>query len=176
MPVWRAVLARTLCDAGRTEDARRHRQMLGSDNFEGIPRDMFWLMATALLAEVATILGDAARAATLHRLLLPFADRHVNQGDVGLGSASRILGGLAATVGDLDRAARDFEDALAHHVAWSARPWTAHTQHECARALLARDGPGDRARAGELLDAAAATARELDMTVLEGRLAELVPA
>ncbi len=94
--------------------------------------------------------------------------------DVGLGSASRILGGLAATFGELDRAARHFEDALVHHVAWAARPWTAHTQHEYARVLLARDEPGDRATARELLDAATATARELGMTVLEGRLAEIV--
>lgn len=44
-----------------------------------------------------------------------------------------------------------------------ARPWLVRTQGDYARMLLARDEPGDRGRAKELLDEARATYREPGM-------------
>jgi hypothetical protein len=44
-----------------------------------------------------------------------------------------------------------------------ARPWLAHTEHDYARMLRARNGRGDRERAERLLDAARKTYRELGM-------------
>jgi hypothetical protein len=44
-----------------------------------------------------------------------------------------------------------------------ARPWLAHTQHDFARMLLARDEPGDRERALALIRTALQTYRELAM-------------
>ena len=52
-----------------------------------------------------------------------------------------------------------------------AHPWLAHTQHEYATMLLARNQPGDDAKATALLDAALSTARALSMRALEQRLA-----
>ena len=51
-----------------------------------------------------------------------------------------------------------------------ARPWLAHTQHQCAVMLLARHQPGDRDKAMALLHEALTTARELGMHALEGRI------
>ena len=45
-----------------------------------------------------------------------------------------------------EEAAQHFEDALAMNARMGARPWLAHTQHEYAVMLLARDQPGDRAQ------------------------------
>ena len=45
----------------------------------------------------------------------------------------------------------------------AARPWTAQTQHDYARMLLARGDAGDRERADALLAAAVAEYRELGM-------------
>ena len=44
-----------------------------------------------------------------------------------------------------------------------ARPWLAHTQHDYARMLLARDQPGDAERALELLAEAVSTYHSLGM-------------
>jgi hypothetical protein len=52
-----------------------------------------------------------------------------------------------------------------------ALPWLAHTQAQYAAMLLPRRQSGDRDKAAELLDAALATARELEMRALEERIA-----
>jgi hypothetical protein len=44
-----------------------------------------------------------------------------------------------------------------------ARPWLAHTGHDYARMLHARNGRGDRERAQALLDGALGTYREIGM-------------
>ena len=44
-----------------------------------------------------------------------------------------------------------------------ARPWLAHTECDYARMLLARNGRGDRERAGALLESAMKTYRELGL-------------
>jgi DNA-binding NarL/FixJ family response regulator len=69
-----------------------------------------------------------------------------------------------------EAAAQHFEDALAMNARMGARPWLAHTQHQYARMLLARNQPGDHAKAMTLLEAALATAHELGMRALEARL------
>jgi DNA-binding CsgD family transcriptional regulator len=87
------------------------------------------------------------------------------------GAASRYLGMLAATMERWEEAAQHFEDALAMNTRMGARPWSAHTQREYAKMLLARNQPGDSDKATALLTAALATARELGMHALEARLA-----
>ena len=57
-----------------------------------------------------------------------------------------------------------------------ARPWLAHTQHDYARMLLARDAPGDRERAELLLSEALATYRELGMPKASASALRLTPA
>jgi hypothetical protein len=54
-----------------------------------------------------------------------------------------------------------------------ARVWVAHTQHDYARMLVARDRPGDRARAAALAAEALRTAREVGMKPLEAHVLEL---
>jgi DNA-binding NarL/FixJ family response regulator len=67
-------------------------------------------------------------------------------------------------------AAQHFEDALAMNARMGARPWLAHTQHEYAQMLLARNQTGDHEQAEALLDQALMTARELGMHTLEERI------
>jgi hypothetical protein len=55
-----------------------------------------------------------------------------------------------------------------------ARPWLAHTQHDYARTLIARNDRGDRERANELLDHALATYHELGMHNYATNTAELI--
>jgi hypothetical protein len=63
-----------------------------------------------------------------------------------------------------------WQDAERHFVAaiemdrrTGGRPWLAHGQQEYARMLLAREVPGDRAQARELITSARATNAQLGM-------------
>jgi len=91
-------------------------------------------------------------------------------GVVCYGAAARYLGMLAATMERWEEAAQHFENALTMNTHMGARPWLAHTQHEYAKMLLARNQPGDREEATALLNVALSTVRELGMRGLEARL------
>jgi uncharacterized protein HemY len=80
-----------------------------------------------------------------------------------LGSASRYLGILAATLTRWDDASRHFEQAIAMNTRMGAAPWVAHTQADYARMLCARDGPGDTQKVTELRREALVVYRRLGM-------------
>ena len=168
---WPIVLAWLYADLGR-EAARSAFERLAANDFADLPRYGYWLNGLALLAETCARLGDARRAALLHELLLPYGERYIVSVTAAVcrGSARRYLGLLATAMTRWEEAAQHFEAALERNARIGARPWLAHTQHDYARMLLARDKPGDREKARELLRRAADTARELAMT----RLAEEV--
>ena len=136
---------------------------LARDDFAGLPFDQEWLYGMSLLAETA---GSWATRAP--RCLLPVAP---SLGRVQRRGSRRGVQGLGLP---LPRHPRDddagwaeaelhYEDALALNTRMGARPWLAHTQHDYARMLLARNGHGDRERTQELLDDARMTYRELGM-------------
>jgi DNA-binding NarL/FixJ family response regulator len=81
---------------------------------------------------------------------------------------------LAATMAQWDAAEQHFEDALVMNARIGARPWLAHTQHQYALMLLARNQPGDHEKAVTLLHKALTTARELGMSGLEVRVASRI--
>ncbi len=162
---FRTHLALAYKETGREPEARALFERFASEDFAGVPY-AFWLVVMARLADVCAYLGDALRAARLYELLAPFATHCVTlPGSAGVcdGSASRVLGLLAATMSRWDDAARHFEDALAMNTRMGARPWVALTQLDYARMLLKRDDAGDAGRTRVLLEAALATAREIEM-------------
>jgi class 3 adenylate cyclase/tetratricopeptide (TPR) repeat protein len=176
LPSWRAGLATLYADLGRTVEARREYEMV-VDSVGSLKRDNLWLCVVALLAETCAFLGDAARAATLYRLLRPYADRAVTIGlPVCLGSASYYLGLLAATLQDEESAARHFQAALTQNAAMGSRPYVARTQYAYA-AMLLRDLPGNlpdgAPRAPALLGEALAGAQQLGMASLVARITDL---
>ena len=150
--------------------------VIAAHDFADVPQDGLWLTCLAYLAEVCALLGDAHRAATLYRLLLPYNGYTVVVGGtyVCYGAAAHYLGMLATTIERWEDAAQHFEDALAMHTRMGARPWLAHTQHQYAVMLLAHNQPGDRDKAMALLHEALTTARALGMHALEGRIAVYV--
>ena len=89
--------------------------------------------------------------------------------EIPFGAVARGLGVLATTLGDFDAAEADFATALAIERRMRARPWEAHARHGLARALLARGGSGDRGRAREMLEHAAAEYRALGMQTWAAR-------
>jgi len=127
------------------------------------------LLSLACLVEVASFLRDTGRAAVLHGLLLPYRGLVVDTLEASTGAVDRYLGLAALTAGDRPAAERYLDDALHLNTRIGARPWTARTQADLARLLVARGQPGDRERALELLTAALDTARRLGMTVFAER-------
>jgi tetratricopeptide (TPR) repeat protein len=175
-PVWRYVRMDLLTQLDRHHEAQVAFDDLASRGFP-LYLEMQWLFSMSLAAETCGRLRDTERSADLYRLLLPFASHNSTlPPELCRGSVSRELGILAATRGDWDVAVGHLEDALEMNERMGTRPWVAHTQYDFARMLLDRDLPGDRLRAGELLAAASALCRELDMVALEGRIAELLGA
>ena len=162
--VFRCVLSHLDARLGRLDEAKRMFDDLVADDCAALPVDAEWLFGMSLLAEICWILGDAASATVLHRLLAPWSELNVVDTCEGIrGSVARYLGLLASMSGELVQAERHFEDALAMNTRMAARPWLAHTERDYARMLRSRDRPGDRERARELAGAACATYRELGM-------------
>jgi DNA-binding SARP family transcriptional activator len=160
-PIWRCVLAQTAAELGQEAEAREAFDALAADHFAGLLFDEEWLVSVSLLAETASALDDGDAAAALHALLLPYADRvAVSYPEISIGSVSRYLGMLAATLSRWDEAARHFETALAINERMGAHPWLAFTQEDYARMLVGR---GERARSRQLLDASLAAYRHLGM-------------
>ena len=176
VPALRCALAYLYSEADRAEEARTEFECLAGDGFAELPQDAYWLVGVSLLSDVCVSLGDAHRAATLYQLLLPYAQRTslINQ-YVCMGSASRSLGLLAATMRRWEEAAKHFEDALEMNARMGARAWLAVAQHDYAQMLLARGRAGDRAKAQQLLDQALSTALELGMKTLVERARALKP-
>jgi DNA-binding CsgD family transcriptional regulator/tetratricopeptide (TPR) repeat protein len=163
MPAWRCGLAYLYSELGRRAEARRVFEHLAVDDFAGLPRDAHWLSGITLLSEVCAFLGDARRAAVLYHLLLPYAGRNIVLGAALAcrGAVSRILGVLATVLARWDAAAQHFEEALTMNARLGASGWLAHTYHEYAMLLLARDQRGDRAHARALLEQALRIYRDL---------------
>ena len=173
-PVFRCVLAHLHARVGRVPEARRSLDHLAHDDFSALPFDQEWLYSMSLLAETSALLAAADVAASLYERLVPWAAFTATDVAEGFrGSISRYLGLLAVTTERGQDAERHFEEALAANESMGARPWLAHTQHDCGEMLLARDAPGDRERAGELLDSALATYRELGMDFQAAKIAAL---
>ena len=170
---WRPGLALIYSELGRQREARREFEHLAQHDFADFPRDGLWSACMTYLAEICTYLGDATRAAMLYQLLLPYAGRAIVVGGqvACYGAACRYLGMLATTMAYWPEAEQHFEDALTMNANMGARPWLAHTQHDYATMLLARNQPGDSEQAAGLLQAALTTARELGMRALEDRIA-----
>jgi tetratricopeptide (TPR) repeat protein len=163
-PVFRCALAHLHARLGRVPEAKRALDDLAGDNFSALPFDQEWLYGMSLLAETSALLGDTDSAPVLYGLLVPWMALSAADLAEGIrGSVSRYLGLLATTTNRWEEAKLHFEDALAMNARIGARPWLAHTQHDYAQMLLARDGTDDRERAQELLEAALATYRELGM-------------
>jgi DNA-binding SARP family transcriptional activator/class 3 adenylate cyclase len=163
-PLFRCLLAVVDLDLGNEERARHTLEAVGEDDFAAIPRDTDWMLSLALLVEVAVALGNAEQAAVLYRLLEPYRDLVVvDPHEFGTGAAARSLGLAASALGRVEDGERHFEKALELNASIGALPWLARTQGDYSRMLLARDAPGDREKAQELLDAALAMYRELGM-------------
>jgi DNA-binding NarL/FixJ family response regulator len=176
MPVFRTALAVALAEAARADQAQAELGRLTADDLAALPRDPAWSLNLAFLAVTCHHLGDGTLAVKLHRLLEPYADRHIATGRFGafyLGPAAYFLGLLDLTLDQPEQAAARFAHAATLADRIQARPMVAMSREGQARALLARDRPGDRQQAAALLEEAITTAAKLGIHGLGERAAAL---
>jgi len=138
---------------GREDDARRRLEACVSEAGVTLARDADWIGSLTLLAEVCAGVGDRPRAAVLSAALEPYAERNAitERAWAAWGSVSRRLGELAATCGEMEAAAAQFERALELERRWEAWPWLAHTLRAYAAAVPdAAAASANREQAGAL--------------------------
>ncbi|HYN97980.1 MAG TPA: helix-turn-helix transcriptional regulator, partial [Pilimelia sp.] len=119
-----------------------------------LPRNSRWLPVQALAGELAARLGDRDTAAQCYHRVLPYAGHYLNTTTGWYGCVARILGVIAAALGDLDAADRHLGAAVAMEQRIGARADAALARLDQARALAARGGAADPARAVDLAEAA----------------------
>jgi tetratricopeptide (TPR) repeat protein len=171
LAVFRATIALLNAEEGLLEEARAELERFAANQLADLPRDFTYLYGLAVLGELCAAVGDSESAAIVYDALAPFADRYVVlfMGTVFLGSASRYLGLLAATMGRWEDAESHFAEAAARNQRIGARLWVAHTQLDWARMLHAQGGEDASARCLELLHPCLAAAAELRLKNLEER-------
>jgi tetratricopeptide (TPR) repeat protein len=171
LTVFRAGLALAHAERGERLEASLVFERLADADFRGVPRDILWVFNLALLSITAHFLKDATRAKLLYGWLEPYASYNVRVTRIGIssiGSTHHYLGLLASTFGDLDAAARHFEEAIASHQRQGAIAMLANSQLQLARALAQRGTDDTRAR--DARERAAELARSLGIRLV---LAEL---
>ena len=150
---------------GRTDEARANVEWVVRDGLARLPDDMNRIPALCELAQACALLGDPVHATAIYEQLATYEDRNsINaRAAAGYGATSHHLAVLATLVGDDERAAAHFENALAANERMGARPWLVRTQLRFAALLGER---GEAARAGALLERALATASTLRLDAL----------
>ena len=118
-PIWRCVLAQTLAELGRVDEAREAVEGVGE-----LPFDEELLVSACLLLEAVAALEDSERLAELYELLSPFGDRiAVSYPEISVGAVARYLGVAAAGLGRPSDAEGHFEKAIEINERIGARPW-----------------------------------------------------
>jgi tetratricopeptide (TPR) repeat protein len=163
----------------RREDAHRWLRSL-IDALPELPRNGIWPSALAVASVAAAALEDVDAAASVHRLLLPYADRatvlSAPHPVVCLGSVSLYIAFVETAMARWEEAEDHFEAAIRANKRLGARSFEARTQLGYARMLIRRGRARDRPHVLDLLNHATATttALETDALVNEAeRLREL---
>ena len=173
--VWRPGLALIYCDLGWVVKAQEQFELLAANNFATLSQDALWVGSLAYLSEVCAFLHDRPRAAQLYQYLLPYTDVVVvvGFGVACLGAAAHYLALLATVLEQWTDADSLFEKALRLNAQIKSRPRLAHTQVQYAALRLARNQPGDRARAIALLNAAVESIEDCGMKFLAEKVEAL---
>lgn len=175
LQAFRAALAFAHASLGELDESRHHFQILASNDFSALSRNILWPATLSLLSEVCARLGDENHAQVLYDLLRPHGGLLVvvAGGSHSNGAADRYLGMLATVLQRWPEAEAHFEAAVELEAKARSAPLLGRTRYWYARMLLARDGVDDRIRAEDLLAQSLETARSLGMRGLMADTAAL---
>jgi hypothetical protein len=166
IPAFDVGIAELRATEGDHDAALRVLEELARDDFARLRNDPLAPLGLVLHALSAKALDVSAHADRLHELLEPWTGQCCSFGAIWLGPVDYALGELDALRGRLDEACGHFAVAAEVNERLGTRPFLAAVQLEWARVLLARDAPGDRERADEMIDSARRTAAELNLDLV----------
>jgi hypothetical protein len=167
IPAFRSVLALAYVEGDLRNEARNLLAIDLKSEFGDMPADVTWLTAHVIYAHVAAELGDRSAAEMLYERLAPWNDQIVYAAISAWGDVDHALGRLATTLKRFDEAEQHLNAASERAERIGAPVWIARTHLSTARLMLARDAPGDRAQAAELLDEVVAGARRVGAATVE---------
>jgi tetratricopeptide (TPR) repeat protein len=159
----RTVLALIALDEGRRDEAHSMLLELAKPGLARLERDEHFLLTSATLCDLIRAFDERGLAAELYEALLPYGHLLAFHDLLRTfaGSVSGELGELAFVLRRYDAAIAHYEAALASEHAVGARAAEISSRVGLARALRARAGTGDEARAVALLREVAAASAEL---------------
>ncbi|MDQ4145432.1 MAG: protein kinase [Actinomycetota bacterium] len=154
---------------GDLDEARRLIKKVSSTGFNSFAREWGFVWMMGVLAEVCSVLDDAAIAEDAYDLVGPYDNHFAVPGYLATtnGSAHHHLGVLAATMKRFDLAESHLNEALRVHRAAGFVYLETRTRLAMAEMLAKRGMPGDDVRALKLLGevVAAATAGSFKRTL-----------
>ena len=147
--------------SGNVDGASAAMERIHARGLEATRNSSTWLVTMLAVIEAAHVLGDGTTARAAYDLLAPFAELPImaSLAIACFGSAHRPLGLAALTFGELDVAIGHLEAAARAELRLGNRPCHAVSCSLLAAALDLRGDGGDRERAADLGDRAAAAAR-----------------
>ena len=171
IPIARIAVPMFYALAGELDEARA-----AFEEFRHLPSTLEigprWAGVLHQIGIVAELVDDAEAAESVYQLFRQIDSPYLGDGTGAVypsGSTARTVGSLAMTAGHLDDAIERFRVAVDVDGRIGSRPFVALSRLGLARALLARNAPGDIREARPLADQAA---REFRRLGLAGRLSE----
>jgi ATP/maltotriose-dependent transcriptional regulator MalT len=170
---WQPGFVSLLVELGMEAEARTHLAQITREGLEPF-RTSLWVASLTYITDACAVVGDEDAAALVYQELEPLAGTNVmiTQGVACYGSADRYLGMLATTLGEWERAAQHYEDAIDLNRQMGTTTWLAHTEYEYARMLLAR-GNEKAERIAALLGEADRRANQIGLKGLQDRIKAL---
>lgn len=165
--MWEPGLMLICAEIGLLAEARSIFDRLVEHDCRAICRDDMFVACLVFCAQTCCALGDSVHAATLYRLLLPYARQTANHPTaVCFGSTELYLAMLACTANRPDLAPEHFDHAVTLNRAMRAWPYLARTLHRYGVFLLARPTDAEKRMGFQQLREAEELARRLGMARL----------
>jgi tetratricopeptide (TPR) repeat protein len=176
-PSPRTLLAVTLTDLGRLDEARSEFDRLAAADFEDLRRQ-HRIGVLPWLAEVCVALGDRHRADLLYAQIEPYGRYSMPVGPASfVGSGFHYLGILAGALGDVQRGLEHLDTAIRENTRMRGEAWAAWSRFAAARLRLrgaASLGMRSLDEAETLLRQAGDTAMRLSMVRLQREIDSLL--
>ncbi|MCH2185732.1 AAA family ATPase, partial [Myxococcota bacterium] len=174
-PNARLHFARAYADVGREEESRLIFENFQAEDLRSLPRNQWWMLAAAQLAELCVHFDDEMRAEVAYELLAPYASQNVYHPHIRiyLGPAAHYLGTLCRVLKRPKSARAHFESALQLTQPMQSPVFRARAQVELAEELLREPDEEVKGRGLVLLDRAERLAAGRSMTWLTNRIDQI---
>jgi eukaryotic-like serine/threonine-protein kinase len=176
LPVWQGLLAMSMCELERFDDARNALERLSTDRYETVPRDQFWIPTLCFAAEACRYVGDVGQARLLYDLLKPWRHLSAAVSVFSIGSVERTLGVLATQLHEHDTAERHLLRAIAKNERDGSPLWAATARLDLADLYLRRRRDNDVERFHEVVGRACDDVKNLGANRVTRRTNALLAA